>query len=276
MINKDSTIAQQIVSLKQSNHTDTMFHNISPIYIKSNERTDMYQKYLENRSNVMSVIGSSDQIINMILGGSKKIDAFDISIFPKYYMYLKLAAIKALNKEDYINFFYDMSSDSDKYDDMYFYSIRDNLDSDNKYFWDSLLEYFDWDDITSSPLFSSEPISISNVIEQNPYLNGDNYDKVKELIDKVNINTFEGNITKIDDTFEKYYDLVYLSNIINYTSLPEYKRLLETINLRDKGIILTYLYGSINKYNEYFNSNNYMTEQFEDSSAGVLIKKKTI
>lgn len=81
---------------------------------------------------------------------------------------------------------------------------------------------------------------------------------------------------KIYDDFEKCYDLIYLSNIINYTSLPEYKKVLENMNLRDKGIILTYLYGSINKYNEYFNSNNYMTEQFEDSSAGVLIKKKTI
>ena len=98
MVKEDSILAQKIVGLSYFNNKDTLFHNESAIYIKSNEKIKEYSKYLDNKKDVLSVISSSDQIINMILGGSINIDAFDISIFPKYYMYLKFDFSLSNNK----------------------------------------------------------------------------------------------------------------------------------------------------------------------------------
>ncbi len=69
MVKEDSILAQKIVGLSYFNNKDTLFHNESAIYIKSNEKIKEYSKYLDNKKDVLSVISSSDQIINMILGG---------------------------------------------------------------------------------------------------------------------------------------------------------------------------------------------------------------
>lgn len=107
MAESDSVLAQKIVGLSRNNYSDkSLFSNTSQIYIKSNERIDDYIKYLRNKKDVLSVIASGDQIINMVLNGSKNIDAFDISVIPKYYLFLKLGALKCLTREQYLDFFY--------------------------------------------------------------------------------------------------------------------------------------------------------------------------
>ena len=55
-----------------------------------------YIDCLVDRKKVLSTIASGDQILNSILYGAKDIEGFDISVFPKYYLNLKIAAIKNL------------------------------------------------------------------------------------------------------------------------------------------------------------------------------------
>ena len=62
------------------------------------------------------------------------------------------------------------------------------------------------------------------------------------MIKDVDISTFEGDILDIYSSFKGSYDLVYLSNIIYYTDVKRYRELLDKFNLRDQGIILTYLF----------------------------------
>jgi len=270
MVKEDSILAQKIVSLSKNTYGNSLFHKNSPIYIKSNERIELYQKYLNNKKDVLSVIASSDQIINMILNNTKNIDAFDISIFPKYYLYLKLAGIKALSLDDYIDFFYKMNNNAEIYDDMYFYSIRNYLNDTYKEFWDSLINFFDWNEITSSPLFSSEFLSISDVIKQNEYLKKDKYNLLKNI--DININIYDGDILKLN-TFNKSYDLIYLSNIIYYVDINKYKELLNNFKLNKNGIILTYLYDSFNQIDDYFKEDCYNVNKL-DNNCGLLIKKR--
>jgi len=274
MVKEDAILAQRIVGLSHSNIKSNLFHDESAIYTKSNERIKDYEKYLVNKKNSLSVIASTDQIITMILGGSKNIDCFDISTFPKYYMYLKLAGIMSLDVNDYINFFYKIEDDSEVYDDMYFDLIRNNLEKDAKEFWDSLINFYDWNDITSSTLFSKEPVSVSSVLNQTNFLNKESFNKLKELIPNVNINTSKGNILDIYNKFTKEYDLVYLSNIIYYVDRKKYKELLERLKLTNNGIILTYLYDSLEQVNDYFDEDNYYVENLPDTKAGLLIKTK--
>ena len=274
MVNKDAILAQKIVGLTYSNNKDTLFHNESSIYVKSNEKIIEYLKYLYNRRDVLSVISSSDQIINMILGGSINIDAFDISTFPKYYMYLKLAGIMSLNRSEYIDFFYRVDKRPEEYDDLYFDLIRKELDSDSKEFWDSIINFYDWNDIVNSTLFSSEPICVGSVVENNTYLTQNSFDSLKDLIPKTNITTYQGNILDIYKEFNKKYNLIYLSNIIYYVDRSKYKEMLDSLRLSDNGIVLTYLYSSLDQIRDYFNKDNYSVETLSDGKSGLLIKKK--
>ena len=272
MAESDSVIAQKIVGLSRNNYSDkSLFSNTSQIYIKSNERIEEYINHLRNKRDVLSVIASGDQIINMILNGSKNIDAFDISVFPKYYLRLKLGALKCLTREQYLDFFYRLDKDDEEYDDMYYDLIRYNLDSNTKEFWTSLIDFYDWKEITSSPLFSSEEIDVSDVIIQNEYLENEKYSKLKNMVDNVNINTFNGNIFDLE--FKDKYDLIYLSNIIYYNNIKKYKELMDSYKLNPNGIILSYLYNSLDRINNYFNDNSYYVEKFKNNNAGVLIKK---
>lgn len=270
----DSVIAQQIVSNSYNNfYKKATFHRESVIYKNSNERIDYYLKYFADREKVLSVIASGDQIINCILKGTKIIDAFDISVFPKYFLFLKLSAIKTLSKDEYIDFFYSQITSSEKYDD-YYNVIREGLDDNNKEFWDSLFDYYTWFEIYNSTLFSSEAMEKNNIIEQNLYLQKEHYNNLKFMIDNIKINTFTGNILSLSDTFKEKYDLVYLSNIINYVKPNEYKNMLSKFFLDNNGIVLTYLYRINKELVDYFIEPNYTFDEFDDSRVGVMIYRK--
>lgn len=274
MLQEDIKTAQKILGLSYSNYKRSVHHNTSAIYKQSNERMRDYLKYFKNKQDMLTVIASSDQIINAILEGAKNIDAFDISSFPQYFMFLKFAALKSLTREEYIDFFLSEITTDEKYDDIYFDLIRKNLPKESKEFWDSLFHFYDWCDIYESALFSSDPISNSYTIKENKYLEKDEYNKLKELIDKINIKTHQCNFLELPEKLNKKYDLVYLSNIIYYVNILEYKKTLEKIDLKDNGEILTYFYKKENHVLNYFKEKNYRFDQFKETSSGILVYKK--
>lgn len=274
MVNDDFVAAQKIISNTYNNFLGpNPFHHNSTIYKNSNEQISNYQKYLENKEKILSVTASGEQIINCILGGTKTIDTFDISTFPKYFLFLKLAAILTLTKEEYLNFFYrSITTSFDYYD--YYDLIRTNLDLENKKFWDALFDYFDWYDIYNSRLFSSEGVSSKKAIKENKYLQDDNYQKLKSLIGKININSYTGNILNINTNFQDKYDLIYLSNIIYYEDLKKYKDMLTNFNLTNQGIILTYLYKVVPVLKNYFKESNFSFLEFPTTKDAILIYQK--
>ena len=136
MVKEDAILAQRIVSIAESNILPGVpYHNYSEIYLTSNEAMSAIQEYLNDRKKILSVIASGDQILNCILGGTKYVDAFDISIFPKYFLFLKIAAVKALTQEEYVRFFFGSIGPEEIYNDMYD-RIRDYLSGEELEFWD--------------------------------------------------------------------------------------------------------------------------------------------
>ena len=102
-VQEDIKKAREIIASSKKKfigfNTDTF------IYRFTNESIELYKNYLMNRKKVLSVTASGDQILNSILFGSKEIDSFDISRFPKYYFELKKAAIETLTRDEFIDFF---------------------------------------------------------------------------------------------------------------------------------------------------------------------------
>ena len=270
-LHQDIITAQQLVSGKTSNIGNTSFHNNSVIYKGTNEKQVSYNHYLEGKKDILTTLGSGDQVLNSILVNPNSITAFDISRFPKYFLYLKLAAVLNLSYEEFIFFFFESTTTSEIYDDMYD-KISRSLSKDDKDFWDSLFSYFDWYDIYESSLFSNETVIPSYHTTQNPYLTEENYYRLRELIPTINLQTKVGNIYTMD--FEKEYDFINLSNIWNYNNPNIHKELLKRLPLRVGGQAISYSYDLSDKVRKFFQDENISFEQFPDSKAGVFVYTK--
>ncbi len=263
-------VAQSIVRGNYSNlNGKTTFHSESFIYKKTNEKLNEFIDLLLNKDKVLSVIGSGDQILNTLLTKPSKIDAFDISVFPKFFLKLKIASIKSLSRDEYIKFFFSTTETGldEYYDDLYFDKIRKELDSETEDFWTYLFQYNDWYDIYNSTLFSSESVIEEQALVQNKYLENDEYYKLREILQNAEINYIESNLLdlRINDT----YDLIYLSNILEYVKKSEYFDKIDELSDKSKGIIISYIFGEIDKAIKMFNGD--FTYREFDGGSGVII-----
>lgn len=263
-------VAQSIVRGNYSNlNGKNTFHSESFIYKKTNEKLNEFIDLLLNKDKVLSVIGSGDQILNTLLTKPSKIDAFDISAFPKFFLKLKIASIKSLSRDEYIKFFFSTTETflDEYYDDLYFDKIRKKLDDEAEDFWTYLFQYNDWYDIYNSTLFSSESVFEEQAIIQNKYLDNNEYYKLRDILQNVQINYIESNLLdlKINDT----YDLIYLSNILEYVKKSAYFDKIDELSVKNKGIIISYIFGEIDKVIKMFNG-DFDYREF-DGGSGVII-----
>lgn len=265
----DLLLAQKIICNKFCNINSDIYHENSFVYLFTNEKIKLYQKFMKNRKNSLSIISSGDQVLNLCLECSN-IDCFDISRFPKYLLELKKALILSLNYDDYIEFFFNsIHYNNEKYDDFY-YESRINLDKEYRDFWDGLFNYFDWTEICNSTLFSSQTISLNQILEYNTYLSYDNYNLLKSNLKNVNFNYYISSIQELFNILNKSYDFINLSSIIYYVN--NYKDILSTLKLNDDGIALTYLYKITTELINNYNNCSFC--QFENNPEGVMILKK--
>lgn len=274
MLNEDIQRAQRIISGSYIPLKKESFHENSFIYKTSNEKIRSYRNFLTNKEKIFSITASGDQILNSILLGSKEVTACDISHFPNYFLALKIAAIQSLSKEEYINFFIEgnQNFNDDTYD-----KIRKKLDFDNEKFWTSLFYFYDGDEIYNSLLFSHEIFNLCSFIENNLYLDKDNYYELRNKLEKVKINYISKDLANLDIPFCKEYDLVNLSSIIYYdrlNNIDNYKSLLENFNLTDNGQIISYLYNIDQRFRNSFYEDNFSFYRFEDKKEGIMIYQK--
>lgn len=272
MLNDNIRLAQKIVSNSSSNIiSNRPYHEHSFIYKTTNEDVSIYQHLFNNKNSLMSVIGSGDQILNAILAGIYDIHCCDISVFPKYFLELKVAAIKALSQEEYMLYFFGVLNEES------YEKVRCYLNNDALKFWDSLYNFFDDREIYNSTLFSSEPYNVNVQVERNLYLR--KYEVLKNNIEKVRLQYHEGNIYDVLNNSKDKYDIVNLSSVIYYNQelRNNYKTFLNTITcLEDNAIVLSYLY-NINQQvndslNNYFYEDSFSLEATNND--GVLIYKR--
>jgi len=249
----------------------------SSIYRFSNENISGYFKYLQNKDNVLTVIGSGGQILNGILAGTRNFDCFDISIFPEYYLYLQIASILALSKEEYLEYYFSEDRDILFCDEIYG-KVSNKLKGKYADFWDTLYMFDDGIDIYNSLLFKYDLCLKKFVIENNPYLQGDNYERLRTILqtESIKINPLVADITKV--RFPNAYDLINLSNIPTYYfhSLEEYINYLENnFSLRENGQIISYFFRMGEEFIEKANKLLYPNGYVEDiKDAKILIYKK--
>lgn len=214
------------------------------IYSFTTENIRGYMEGLDlSGKRVITITGSSDHILNIILQGCLDILTFDINILSKYYMELKLAAIKTLSYDEFLNFLLYDTKDSFSYD------IIQRLNFESKSFWLNELRKNGNDGLKMkhSFLFNLKYYQEENKISNNLYLTRESYQIVKERLDKVKIQFVLSDVK--DFEVDGNYDYMFLSNVSDYLkdiygdkTLENYKKLIDKFSSKVKVIYLAYIY----------------------------------
>lgn len=222
------------------------FESNSPVFLSTNECLYAYEHHFENKKNMLSVIGSSDQILSAISKGVEEIEAFDIRKFAKYAFYLKSAAFLGLSRDEYMSFFYGLINSNmhpvkDRVARVYYFDkIRRHLNEKGRIFWDHLFSNFSWGVIYFNFFdLGWAKNAIYNFSKKNMnYLEPKTYLEMRSRLKDLQIEFKTGDITDLAPTYNKEYDLIYLSNIISYVGYSDFGRLLKRLKTTPDGIML--------------------------------------
>lgn len=221
----------------QDNIRDNCLNSL--IYPNTNEHLYCYRHLFENRKNMLSVIASSEQILSAISAGATEIDAFDISRFPKYYFYLKKAAIQGLTPKEYISFFHAepeheiLPIKSWLYED----KIRKYMDKEGLVFWDYLFSIFFWKTIKEG-LCRENHVAYGMQMENNRYLKKKEYYELRAKLKDAQVNIKTGDIRDLIGSYQNEYDVIYLSNIHSYIRRSEFRNLLCNFKTTPDGVVI--------------------------------------
>ncbi|MBQ6538789.1 MAG: DUF3419 family protein [Bacilli bacterium] len=216
------------------------FTEYDRIYPYTTENISGYMEDVTDKD-VLTVVGSGDHYLNLILKGANTVDCFDINKFALYYLRLKKAAVKSLNKRDFFEF---LTNNSRKHFD----KVKPLLDANSYVFWSNYVNSFGSVGGIQSTFLFFPRVAGGDYIDRNFYLTNEGYELLQERIKDKYESYYLGDIYDIFDGLDKKYDSIYLSNICNYQeNLKRYRDLILKLrdnNLTDNGeIYYAYFYG---------------------------------
>lgn len=288
---KDIEYLDKVINFRKK--TDLYENRFFWIYPFTNENILGYYSNIDfSNKSVLSVTSSGDHILNAFLLGAKSISAFDLNPLAKYFVELKIAAIKNLSLEEFILFFYNKNGIFNKrfLNKEIYLKIRNNLDDKTKYFWDYLFQKYSKKDIVKSYLFTDDFLNIRALVKVNPYLNLINYYKLREILNNKTITYYDMNLSDLTNLNKKFDILIlsnipaFLDNIYDKNSLKRLKKLIENLSKENARVVVNYYYNNlisnydynviydIDKVRKYFSKNDYKFISFESSHNMNLIK----
>lgn len=241
------------------------FGKYSKGYIKTTENINGYYRLLDFREKkVLTVVGAGDQIFNAVLGGAKKVDGFDVSLNSIMLYYLKEAAIKELDYDSFIDFFY---VEKKCFNKKTYEKIRSSLNENAIEFWDMMFAQDDPYEIISkiinkTMMYPSAGYASMKLSQTSEYLSFEGYELLKERINNCEISINMKDVKELDDLGNDY-DYIILSNIFEYQKgedLQEFKRAIERYRemLNSNGVIIVgYAYHDVDlsEFSEYEKKN---------------------
>lgn len=192
-------------------------------YLYTNENLNGYYNQMDfNDKSILTVVGSGDHILSAVVRGVTRVDAFDVSGYALMAYYLKEAAIKTLEYEEYITYFL---SSNECFSNEYYARIRASLRPDALTFWDSIYEKYKDNPRMILNLFrepenqilryfntTEKAQRLANVIS---YFDSEKYYQLRKNLEKCQINCYIRDVKDLDDLGSSY-DYILLSNISKY------------------------------------------------------------
>ena len=223
------------------------------LYSFSNENLiDLFKALKVTNKSVLCVLASSDQVLDSLLFNAKNIATFDINPLTKHFFELKKAALLAnLSLNEFLIFF-DIFYPDDGYPNLkidykekLFNKFKDYLKIESLNFWQYLINKFNIYQVLSIMKMFYYPVSLATYQKNINYLNSvKNFEKLKDIITNQDINFKNCDILNFKDDKKNCYDLIYLSNIIDYISLNNYENVIANLDnyLKQNGQVVSYLF----------------------------------
>ena len=193
----------------------------APIYLYGTEAIGSYYKALDLKDkSVLAVNGSGDQVLNAYYFGAKKVIGFDLVKNTRYMLDLKVAAIKELDRKEFLEFFGDKNG-LGSFSHETFSSLEKYLEDDTIEFFDSIFKDHNYNgrELLRSDSFRTREEFYKKLDEINPFLTNDkNYNKMREVLPKIKPTFIESDIKDIHKKVEGTFDIINLSNVLNYVS----------------------------------------------------------
>ena len=242
-------------------YNDLSFDNNSKAYLRTTENINGYYNKLNFRDKkVLTVIGSGDHIFEAILRGAKEVEGFDISENAILLYYLKEAAIKTMDFEEYMNFFYVQNKCFTKEG---YNILRTRLNEITLPYWDKVfasstkepLDYIK-EMLVSKPAFYMVPsVASLKLSTLSSYLEEENYYELQSKIDDTKVSIHLRDVKDIDKVKDSF-DYIILSNIFEYQDTEEFKELIDKYkeHINDDGLIIAgyeYYDMDLSYYSEY-------------------------
>ena len=223
------------------------FSKYSGYYYITNEPIrdifDIRTKY-ENKK-ILSVLAGGDHIFEMIFKGASNVDTFDINALLEYYTIgFRKRAIECLDYQNYLELFdfsyngleqnyYNIKTEIEDY-------VVENMDEEYKWFWKEVKRILKEYGYEASVFHFALNIKQKDFNKPSFLKSEDNYKILQSKLQSATINFQQANIIELPIKFSKY-DLIYLSNILDYREQEFAKILLTDIynnNLYKNGQII--------------------------------------
>lgn len=212
--------------------------NYGALYSNTTEDLGGYYQEFGNPKTFLTVAASGDQILNAVLHGAQKIDAFDINFLAKRACALKIAAVEALPKEELLKFYREFSFDT-------FMEVKKYLPPIDAAYWYAIFDWCDSDDIARY-LFVYEILPEEMIKSINPYLNGQKYQEVQQKLNNVDITYHDCDFYSLASRLkDQTFDGMNFSNIYEYLNYSTQVSL--QIAQQFKEYILSSLYPHLNQ-----------------------------
>lgn len=230
------------------------YYDYYKVYFSTNEKLDLLLDSIDFKDKeVLSVLASTDQYLKIKKLGAKKVETFDINILTYYYCFIRLWSIK------YFGMLYPVfivENDYDKFNDL-LSKVDASSDDEKKAlcFWKKLLN----NKVDFSKMF--------HFYKKN--LLSDDAESFMEIAkEKVDFSKFD--LTK-KQKFNKKYDIVFISNILEWTngdcvSTSKIENNLLSL-LRDNGVVLCSKLNYVFEYNDLHEQSVFM-DNFEYCDLG--------
>ena len=251
-VQDDIKCAKYLIENGESEH-DKTFHLNSAVYETTNEFLYAYRHLFVGQKSMLAPIGSCEQIFNAILEGIEEVDAFDISRFPKYFLYLGKAVIESLTIEEYIEFFHGPNFDDiSYYNSIYHNKIEPRLSGDAKVFWSSLFQEYYWINMRRR-FYKSADWSSKLYRKNNKFLLPEYYGELRARLKDARISVKTGDIVDLAPGFSREYGVIHLSNLHQFIDQEEFRKILNELKLTPDGVmIIAGAYGSTSSCDEIF------------------------
>lgn len=201
------------------------FNKYCKTYASTNENIFGYLNKLnmQDKNEVLTVMSSGDHLLNVACYGIKNIDTFDFNMLTKYYaLGIKVSAILTFNYKQYIRYMNKLffTKNIDEMSDL-IKLIMPSMDKKYRIYWNELIDYnykLQKEYNTKLNLFQMILLDVQKLdLNSNYYLlNEGNYNKLRRIIGRVNINFKCCECTQLPYFYQNRYDLILLSNILDY------------------------------------------------------------